>query len=65
MNNQQILTMDPYMLLSIVNMKLRDSFDSLEGMCEEYGLEAEILEKRLSAVGYNYNKGNNQFIAIL
>lgn len=65
MNNQQLLTMDPHMLLSIVNMKLRDNFDSLEGMCEEYDLEAEVLEKRLRDIGYNYNIGNNQFIAIL
>lgn len=64
MNSQQVLTMDPYILLSIVNMKLRDSFDSFESMCEEYDLEAKVLEKRLRAIGYNYNVGNNQFIAI-
>lgn len=64
MDNQQVLTMDPYILLSIVNMKLRDSFDSFEGMCEEYELEANVLKKRLKTIGYNYNPGNNQFIAV-
>lgn len=64
MDKEQVLTMDPYILLSIVNMKLRDSFDSFEGMCEEYDLEADLLKKRLKIIGYNYNPGNNQFIAV-
>lgn len=64
MDKEQVLTMDPYILLSIVNMKLRDSFDSFEVMCEEYDLEADLLKKRLKTIGYNYNAGNNQFIAI-
>jgi hypothetical protein len=61
-NNENIKTMDPFMLLSIINMKLRDNYSSLEGLCTDLDIEVEVLIKRLDEVGYIYNKGNNQFI---
>ena len=37
---------DPVMLLSFVNMKLRDKYASLEAMCEDLDiLSTEIIEK--------------------
>lgn len=52
---------DPIMLLSVVNMKLRDSYPTLEALCEDMEISPEELESRLKAVGVEYDKENNQF----
>lgn len=54
---------DPYMLLSVVNMKLRDEAPSLEELCKTYQKDQSELEMQLSAIGYSYEKAHNQFIA--
>ena len=52
---------DPIMLLSFVNMKLRDQYPSLDALCEDMDAsKAEIMEK-LSMVGYEYNEELNRF----
>lgn len=52
---------DPIMLLSFVNMKLRDIYPSLEALCDDMDIsESEITEK-LRAVGYEYDSKTNQF----
>lgn len=54
---------DPFMLLSIVNMKLRDEDLDLDELCRTYdGNKEEIIEK-LANVGYTYNKEANQFVS--
>lgn len=54
---------DPYMLLSVVNMKLRDEAGSLEELCKIYQKDQAELETQLLAIGYCYERSNNQFIA--
>lgn len=54
---------DPYMLLSIVNMKLRDEACSLDELCKTYQKDRAELEAQLLAIGYKYESNNNQFIA--
>lgn len=54
---------DPYMLLSVVNMKLRDEASSLEELCKTYDKNQEELKAQLLAIGYVYSSVNNQFIA--
>ena len=50
------------MLLSFINLKLRDYYGSLEALCEDLDAdEAEILEK-LASIDYHYNKEKNQFV---
>ncbi len=56
-------TKDPYLLLSIVNMKLRDEASSLEDLCKSYDQSIEEVRERLKKVGYVYNSSLNQFIA--
>lgn len=52
---------DPIMLLSFINMKLRDIYPSLEALCDDMDIsESEITEK-LRAVGYEYDIKANQF----
>lgn len=53
---------DPVMLLSFVNLKLRDYYTSLEKMCDDLDVsESEIVEK-LATIDYHYDKEKNQFV---
>lgn len=53
---------DPVMLLSFINLKLRDYFSSLEVLCEEMDVEQREIVDKLSSIGYRYDQGKNQFI---
>ena len=52
---------DPMILLSWVNMKLRDFYPSLETMCEDLEISRRELEERLGAAGFEYNQELNKF----
>ena len=56
-----MLPKDPVMLLSAVNMKLRDGFATLDALCEDEGISREELEKKLAEIGYAYDAQNNRF----
>lgn len=60
-NNMNQLPKDPVMLLSTVNMKLRDEYPSLEELCLSLDIDRGELEKRLAAIGYEYVPAQNQF----
>ncbi|PKF51460.1 DUF4250 domain-containing protein [Enterovibrio nigricans] len=53
--------MDTIMLMSIVNMKLRDEFDSLESLSKFFDIDAEALKKKLATAGFEYMAEQNQF----
>ncbi len=55
------LTMDEAMLLSLVNMQLRNRFDSPAALANFYELDAQALEQRLTASGYSYHAASNQY----
>lgn len=52
---------DPMMLLSWVNMKLRDFYPSLEDLCSDMEIDLEDLVKKLSEAGFEYNRDLNKF----
>lgn len=52
---------DPMMLLSWVNMKLRDFYPSLEKLCEDLEIDRKELEKTLESAGFTYNEAQNKF----
>lgn len=52
---------DPMMLFSMVNMKLRDCYASLEALCEDMDVDQEMLVKKLAAVGFEYSPEHNKF----
>ncbi len=54
---------DPYMLLSFINTKLRDDFDSLDNFCESYNVDKQEIQKKLNNIGYKYITNENQFKA--
>lgn len=53
---------DPIMLLSFVNLKLRDYYGSLQAMCEDMDVSEEEIVDKLAAVNYQYDAGKNQFV---
>lgn len=55
------LPKDPYMLLSAVNMKLRDFYPSLDALCEDLGESRKELEKTLNDAGFEYDEKYNKF----
>ncbi|MDE5943112.1 MAG: DUF4250 domain-containing protein [Clostridia bacterium] len=55
------LPQDDFILLSLVNTKLRDIYGSLNGLCEEEGVSRESIEERLARIGYAYDEEANAF----
>lgn len=53
---------DPVMLLSFVNLKLRDFYGSLEQLCEDLAVDKEALLVKLEGIDYRYDAEKNQFI---
>ncbi len=53
---------DPIMLLSMINLKLRDFYPTLDALCEDLDEDKAALCTRLSAVGYAYDPQRNQFV---
>ncbi|MFI3323019.1 MAG: DUF4250 domain-containing protein [Rikenellaceae bacterium] len=52
---------DPMMLMSFINMKLRDFYPSLDALCEDLNLNRAELEQKLSQSGFEYSEENNKF----
>ena len=56
-----MLPKDPMILVSFLNMKLRDKYSSLMELCDDLDEdEAEIL-KIMRDAGYVYDRDTNQF----
>ena len=53
---------DPIMLLSFVNLKLRDYYDSLDALCEDMDVSKEEITEKLASVNYRYDGEKNRFI---
>lgn len=52
---------DPAMLLSTINMKLRDQYDSLDILCDDLGIDEEELKEKMLAAGFEYNEEQKKF----
>jgi hypothetical protein len=52
---------DPMMLMSFINMKLRDFYPSLDVLCEDLEISREELEERLGKAGFEYSEENKRF----
>ena len=57
-----MLPNDPMILLSYLNTKLRDEYDSLAALCEDMGLDEEIIKEKLAAVGFSYDEERRRFV---
>ena len=55
------LPKDPFMLVSSINMLLRDNeFDSLEDLCAYFEREVEEVKEELLECGYIYDEEQRQ-----
>ena len=62
MNLSNFEKMDPVMLMSIVNMKLRDDFDGdLERVVNFYEIDKQALISKLASAGFEYLPEAKQF----
>ena len=57
----EIIPKDPVMLMSFVNMKLRDEYSTLEDFCLSYGIDESRLKATLEAAGFEWMPGTRQF----
>lgn len=55
------LPKDPMMLFSLINMKLRDFYPSLDALCSDLNVNKEDIVNRLKEAGFEYNPGQNKF----
>lgn len=53
---------DPAMLLSFINLKLRDYYFSLEDLCEDLDVAQEEITEKLAGIDYHYDREKNQFV---
>ena len=53
---------DPVMLLSFINLKLRDFYKNIDELCVELDLDKEELTEKLASIDYYYDKESNQFV---
>ncbi len=53
---------DPVMLLSFMNMRLRDYGMNLDALCEDLDVEKSEIEDTLAGLDYHYSVERNQFV---
>lgn len=53
---------DPVMLLSFINLKLRDFYSDLDALCEDLDADKEEIVRKLAAIDYHYDKEQNKFV---
>ena len=53
---------DPVMLLSFINLKLRDFYDDLGALCDDLDVDRQEIENKLTVIDYRYNSEKNQFV---
>lgn len=57
-----MIPQDPAMLLSFLNLKLRDQYGTLEALCDDLDIDRAEIEDKLSKMDYHYDKERNQFV---
>ena len=57
-----MIPQDPVMLLSYINLKLRDEFSSLDQLCDILDVSKSEIVEKLKSINYEYSEEHNQFI---
>jgi len=57
-----MLPNDPVMLLSFLNARLRDEYESLDDLCASLDVSGEEICEKLKMINYQYSSEHNQFI---
>ena len=58
----EMIPKDPVMLLSFMNLKLRDFYKSLDELCEDLDVDRQEITDKLGEIGYHYDKEKNAFV---
>ena len=53
---------DPQILVSFINMKLRDNYKSLDLLCSDLNISKDRIIKKLKSIEYIYDDKLNKFI---
>lgn len=53
---------DPVMLLSFINLKLRDYYSSFEALCDDLDVDSAEITDKLARINYQYDADKNQFV---
>lgn len=53
---------DPVMLLSFINLKLRDYYSGLQALCDDLDISEAELREKLGGIDYHYDEEKNQFV---
>lgn len=56
------LPKDPIILFSVLNMKLRDYYPSLDALCDDLDEDKQALLETMAAAGFRYDAGRNAFV---
>ncbi|MBD5201867.1 MAG: DUF4250 domain-containing protein [Bacteroidales bacterium] len=57
-----LLPSDPAILLSFLNMKLRDDYDTVEQLCDDLDIDADDFEAALDKAGIEYFHEGKRFV---
>jgi len=57
-----MLPQDPVILLSYINTKLRDEYAGLDELCAALDADREEIVRKLAALNYVYDAGQNRFL---
>ncbi len=53
---------DPFMLLSWINMQLRDNYPSLDELCQSLDVDRSSVESTLASIDFLYDPKTNSFV---
>lgn len=53
---------DPAMLLSFINLKLRDFYSDLDQLCDDLDADRNEIVEELAKLDYHYDEQKNQFV---
>ena len=57
-----MLPNQPMILLSFINTKLRDDFESLDALCDDFHVSKDEIEEKLASIDYEYDAELNKFV---
>ena len=57
-----MLPKDPMILFSVLNMKLRDFYPSLDALCEDLDEDKQAIIEIMAAAGFRYSAEHNAFM---
>lgn len=56
-----MLPKDSFMLLSMINMKLRDQYSSMDELCDDLNEDKTAINDKLEKAGFVYDAELNQY----